>query len=410
MNQRMIVPMLGEAWHAIGANRLRAFLTMLGMMIGVGAVVLMLAVGQGASAAVKKQIEAMGSHLFVVLAGSQQAGGVRTGGGNATTLTSDDAYAIRELPGVTAGAPVVIGNYQLVFESNNWNTQVFGTTPDYMTARDWKIADGSSFDDGDVQAARRVAILGKTTAQNLFGDSSPVGQTLRIKNAPFTVVGVLAPKGQSLDGRDQDDTVIVPLTTAMRNLTGSRFRNAVRMIMVQAESDAAMNSVESGMKDLLRERHRLTNGQDDDFFVNNLTAVANSAAETAKTMSLLLGAIASVSLLVGGIGIMNIMLVSVTERTREIGIRMAIGARQKDVMAQFLMEALMLSLTGGLIGVAMGAGGAFAVQAIWQTAVQVTTQSIILAFAVSAAIGLFFGFYPAWKAARLDPIEALRYQ
>ncbi|KAF0814417.1 Macrolide export ATP-binding/permease protein MacB [Andreprevotia sp. IGB-42] len=409
MNQRMIVPMLGEAWHAIGANRMRAFLTMLGMMIGVGAVVLMLAVGQGASAAVKRQIEAMGSHLFVVLAGSQQAGGARTGGGNATTLTSDDAYAIRELPGVTAAAPVVMGSYQLIFESNNWNTQVFGTTPDYLTARDWKIADGAGFDDSDVQAARRVAILGATTAKNLFGDASPVGQVLRIKNAPFTVIGVLAPKGQSLDGRDQDDTVMVPLNTAMRTLSGSRFRNAVRMIMVQAESDGAMAIVESGMKDLLRERHRL-NGVDDDFFVSNLTAVANSAAETAKTMSLLLGAIASVSLLVGGIGIMNIMLVSVTERTREIGIRMAIGARQKDVMAQFMLEALMLSLTGGLIGVALGAGGAYAVQAIWQTAVEVTTQSIVLAFVVSAVIGLFFGFYPAWKAARLDPIEALRYQ
>ncbi|QNM96031.1 ABC transporter permease [Chitinimonas koreensis] len=406
----MSAAMFHEARQAMGANRMRSGLTMLGMVIGVAAVVLMMAVGQGAQQAVKRSIDSMGSHLFIVLAGSQQAAGVRTGGGNATSLTSDDAQAIRELPGVAAAAPVMPVMQQLVYGGQNWNSQITATTPDYLDARDWPIEAGDGFDWSDLQSGRRVALIGQTVASNLFGEENPVGKTLRIRASPFTVVGVLAAKGQSLDGRDQDDSVIVPLTAAQRNLSGSRFRNTVRMIMVQAESDAAMATVEAGMADLLRQRHRLREGADDDFYVNNLTAVANSAAEATRTMSLLLGAIASVSLLVGGIGIMNIMLVSVTERTREIGIRMAIGARGRDVLMQFLLEALLLSLIGGLVGLALGVGGAFAVAAAMGMEVAVQWSVPLAAFAISAATGVGFGLYPAWKAARLDPIEALRYQ
>lgn len=406
----MLTPMFGEAWQAISANRLRTFLTMLGMMIGVGAVVLMLAIGQGAQEAVRKQIDSMGSHLFIVVAGSQSSGGARLGAGNATTLTIDDAKAIRGLTGITAAAPVVPSSQQLVFESSNWSTQVFGTNPDYFVARSWQVAKGDLFDDSDVQSARRVAVIGSTVAQNLFGDDEPIGKTIRIRQTPFTVIGVLASKGQSLDGRDQDDSVIIPHSTALRTLSSSRFRGSVRMMLVQAESDAAMNAAEQQIKETLRDRHRIGPDADDDFFVNNLTAIANSAAETARTMSLLLGAIASVSLLVGGIGIMNIMLVSVTERTREIGIRMAIGARQRDILMQFLLESLTLSITGGLIGVALGVGGAWLAESIWEAQVAITSNSIVIAFVVSATTGVFFGFYPAYKASKLDPIEALRFQ
>lgn len=406
----MLTPMFGEAWQAISANRLRTFLTMLGMMIGVGAVVLMLAIGQGAQEAVRKQIDSMGSHLFIVVAGSQSSGGARLGAGNATTLTIDDAKTIRGLTGITAAAPVVPSSQQLVFESRNWSTQVFGSNPDYFVARSWQTAKGDLFDDSDVQSARRVAVIGSTVAQNLFGDDEPVGKTIRIRQTPFAVVGVLASKGQSLDGRDQDDSVIIPHSTALRTLSSSRFRGSVRMMLVQAESDAAMSEAEQQIKETLRDRHRIGPDAEDDFFVNNLTAIANSAAETARTMSLLLGAIASVSLLVGGIGIMNIMLVSVTERTREIGIRMAIGARQRDILMQFLLESLTLSITGGLIGVALGVGGAWLAESVWEAQVAITSNSIVIAFVVSAVTGVFFGFYPAYKASKLDPIEALRFQ
>ena len=406
----MLRPMLGEAWKAISANRLRTFLTMLGMVIGVGAVVLMLAIGQGAQAAIKTQIDSMGSHLFIVLAGSQNSGGVRFGGGNATTLTVDDANAILQLPGITASAPVIPGSQQVIYEANNWNSQIAGTHPDYFVARDWQAAQGALFDESDLQSGRRVAVIGRTVAQNLFGENDPVGKTVRIRQSPFTIIGVLVSKGQSLDGRDQDDSVFVPYTTFQRTLASSRFRGAVRIMLVQAESDAVMPEAEHAITELLRDRHRIAAGAEDDFFVNNLTALANSAAEMAKTMALLLGAIASVSLLVGGIGIMNIMLVSVTERTREIGIRMAIGARQRDILLQFMLEALTLSLTGGLIGVVLGMGGAKLIQVLWHAPVIFTVSAVVVAFAVSAVTGVFFGFYPAWKASRLDPIEALRYQ
>ncbi|MFC4158560.1 ABC transporter permease [Chitinimonas lacunae] len=406
----LMTTMLGEAWSAMRANRLRTFLTMLGMVIGVAAVVLMLAVGQGAREAVRRSIDSMGSHLFVVLAGSSNVGGVRSGGGGASTLTIDDAEALAGLPGVALSAPVVSGGAQLVAGANNWNTQVLGSTADYLAIRGWEVARGDGFDPGDIRTGNRVALLGATVAENLFGERDPIGLTLRIRQSPFTVIGVLARKGQSLDGRDQDDTVLVPISAAQRNLFGSRFRGSVRMVLVQAESDQAMATVEPAMAELLRQRHRLREDADDDFSIANLTAVANSAAAMARTMSLLLGAIASVSLLVGGIGIMNIMLVSVTERTREIGIRIAIGARQRDVLLQFLLEAIAMSLAGCLIGVGVGVGGALVAQHWFEVAIALSGGAVALAFGVAGFTGVFFGFYPALKAAQLDPIEALRYQ
>jgi putative ABC transport system permease protein len=406
----MTAAMLAEAWLAMGANRLRTFLTMLGMVIGVGAVILMLAIGQGTQRQVEASIASMGSNLFIVLSGSTTSGGLRMGSGATPTLTLTDAQAIEELPAVTAVAPSSPGTAQLVYGANNWSTQIYGTTPAYLTVRAWTLASGFPFTDSDIRSATRVALLGKTVVDNLFGDEDPVGKTIRIRSSPYVVLGTLAPKGQSLDGRDQDDTVIIPITTAQRKLFGSQFAGTVRFIMVQAESAEAMPAVETSINELLRQRHRLREGTDNDFSVRNLTALANTAAETAKVMSLMLGAIASISLLVGGIGIMNIMLVSVTERTREIGIRMAIGARGSDILLQFLFEAIIISIIGCLIGVGLGVGGALVVSAFSGMAVVITAASIFLAFAVAAAVGIFFGWYPARKAAAMKPIDALRYQ
>jgi putative ABC transport system permease protein len=406
----VIGAMLGEAWMAMGANRLRTILTMLGMVIGVGAVILMLAVGQGAQQQVQASIASMGSNLFIILSGSTTSSGARMGGGAAATLTVADAQAIEELPSVAAAAPSSPGTAQMVYGSNNWSTQVIGTTPNYLRVRDWRLSSGFPFTDSDVRSATRVALLGQTVSRNLFGDEDPVGKTLRIKNSPYVVLGVLEAKGQSLDGRDQDDTVLVPVTTAQRKLFGTQFAGTVRFIMVQAESAEAMPGVEKSINNLLHQRRRIREGADNDFSVRNLTAMANTAAETAQVMSLMLGAIASISLLVGGIGIMNIMLVSVTERTREIGIRMAIGARGKDILLQFLLEAIIISVIGCLIGVLLGVGGSFAVNKFSGMPVLVTITSIITAFAVAAAVGIFFGWYPARKASMLRPIDALRFQ
>jgi len=407
----MFTAMLGEAWHAMGANRLRTFLTMLGMVIGVSAVVLMMAIGQGAEAAVKRSISAMGSNLFVVLSGPPTAGGARSATGNAPSLNVKDANAATELDGVIGVAPVTMGKAQIVFGSNNWNTDIIGTTPSYLEIRGWNLSDGYAFSESDLRSATRVALIGKTIAQNIFGENiDPIGKTIRIKQSPFVVLGVLDSKGQTLDGRDQDDTIIVPLTTAQRKLFGNQLPGSVRQIMVQAESDNTMTMVEEGLNSLLNQRHNIREGAESDFSVRNLTAIANSAAETTRTMSLLLGAIASVSLLVGGIGIMNIMLVSVTERTREIGIRMAIGARQRDILLQFLLEAIVISIVGCLIGIAIGVGGAIMVNTITKAEIIISANSVAIAFGVAASIGVFFGFYPARKAAMLNPIEALRYQ
>jgi len=407
----MLKAMLGEAWHAMGANRLRTALTMLGMVIGVGSVVLMMAIGQGAQYAVAQTISTMGSNLYVIISGWTQTGGVRSGGGGGYTLRVADADAISELDHITQVAPVHQGTQQVVYAAKNWSTSVVGTTPSYLDARSWSLTSGYTLTDADIRSATRVALLGKTVIESLFDPGEePLGKTIRIQQTPFLVIGTLGTKGQNLDGRDQDDTIIIPLTTAQRKVFGVRFAGSVRSIIVQATSAEAMPLVEKSVTSLLRQRHRLRDDAENDFYIRNLTAAADSAAETTRVMSLLLGAIASVSLLVGGIGIMNIMLVSVTERTREIGIRMAIGARQKDILAQFLLEAIMISITGCLIGLVLGIGGALLVNAITDMVIVISGGAVLVAFAVAAGVGVFFGFYPARKAAALDPIEALRYQ
>ena len=403
--------MLSEAWHAMGANRLRTFLTMLGMVIGVGAVVLMMAIGEGAQQSIKRSIDSMGSNLFVILSGSSSTSGSRSASGNSSALNMNDATAVGDLDDIGAIAPISTGNAQIIYAGNNSNTPIVGTTPSYFSIRRWDVESGELFSDADVRSANRVALVGKTVVENLFGDDiDPIGKTIRIKKSPFLIVGVLESKGQSFDGRDQDDTIIVPITTAQRKLFGNQIPGSVRMIMAQAKSEKYMGVAEDGINDLIRQRHNIRENTESDFSVRNLTAMAKTASDTAKTMSMLLGAIASISLLVGGIGIMNIMLVSVTERTREIGIRMAIGAREKDILLQFLLEACVISIVGCVIGVGLGLGGALLVKKMVGAEILISMQSIVLAFSVAASIGVFFGYYPASKAAKLHPIEALRYQ
>ncbi|MBU1225138.1 MAG: ABC transporter permease [Gammaproteobacteria bacterium] len=406
----MFTSLFETAWHALTTHRMRSFLTMLGMVIGVAAVILMLAIGQGAQAMVRGAIESMGSNLFIIMSGATTTGGARVAGGTAPTLTFDDAAAIRELPDILASAPVSPGSAQLIYGGVNWNTSVYGTTPDYAVVRDWAVDSGGFFSEADVRSGARVAVIGAVVARELFGDEDPIGRIIRIRQAPFEVIGVLAAKGQSLDGRDQDDTVMVPISSAQQKIFSGSLRNRARFIMARAVSEKSMDAAESAINELLRSRHHVGVGQDDDFTVRNLTAIAETAASTTRIMSLLLGAIAAISLVVGGIGIMNIMLVSVTERTREIGIRMAIGARRRDVLWQFLIEALTLSLIGCGIGLVLGIGGAWGVGSLTGLPVAVTSASVLMAVGVSFLIGVFFGFYPARSAAGLDPIEALRSQ
>jgi putative ABC transport system permease protein len=403
--------MLSEAWHAMSANRLRTFLTMLGMVIGVGAVVLMMAIGEGAQQSIKRSIDSMGSNLFVILSGSSSSSGSRSASGSSSTLNMNDATAIGDLDDINAFAPISVGNAQIIYAGNNSNSAIVGTTPSYFSIRRWDVESGELFSDSDIRSANRVALVGKTVVENLFGDEiDPIGKTIRIKKSPFTILGVLESKGQSFDGRDQDDTIIVPITTAQRKLFGNQIPGSVRMIMAQAKSEKYMGVAEEAISDLVRQRHNIRENAESDFSIRNLTAMAKTASDTAKTMSMLLGAIASISLLVGGIGIMNIMLVSVTERTREIGIRMAIGAREKDILLQFLLEACVISIVGCVIGVALGLGGALLVKKMVGAEILISMQSIVLAFSVAASVGVFFGYYPASKAAKLHPIEALRYQ
>jgi putative ABC transport system permease protein len=401
------------ALRALRVNKLRSSLTMLGIVIGVAAVITMIAVGSGAQERVEEQIRGLGTNLIVVLPGSVTSGGVRMGAGSRTTLTEDDAYAIqREVAGVQTAAPALRGTGQVVAGSANWSTVFYGVTPEYFEARNWVVASGKIFEPSDVAGSAKVALLGDTVARNLFGDADPIGQVIRIRKVPITVIGTLEPKGQSLMGFDQDDVILMPISTVRnRVLGGSQVqRRAVGSISVKVRDGEDMLAVESEIRNLLRQRHRLQPGQEDDFAMRNLAEVLSAREESSRVMTLLLAAVASVSLLVGGIGIMNIMLVSVTERTREIGLRMAVGARARDILNQFLVEAVTLALIGGLLGVALGIAATVGVAWIAQWRVALDAGAVLLAVGFSAAVGVFFGYYPARKASRLEPIEALRYE
>lgn len=402
---------LKVALRALQVNKMRSFLTMLGIIIGVGAVIIMVAIGSGARQMIAEQIASMGSNLLIVIPGATTAGGARMGGGSASTLTSDDAKAIQDdCPAVKDVAPIWGGVTQVVYGNQNWSTGVQGTLPSFFDIREWPLHSGRNFTDQEMTGAAKVAIVGLTVVENLFGSENPLGQIIRIKKVPFTIVGVLSNKGQSSQGQDQDDAVYVPLTTSQKKLFGSKLPKTVRVILVQAQDLTVMADAEKQVNALLSQRHRTQAGQLPDFTVRNLTEIMATAEQSAKVMSLLLGSIALVSLLVGGIGIMNIMLVSVTERTREIGIRMAVGARGIDVLLQFLTESVVLSLVGGLIGILIGVLGAEITAKFTGWNVLISIWALLISFSFSAAVGIFFGFYPAHKASRLSPIDALRYE
>jgi putative ABC transport system permease protein len=404
-----VMAIIRIAMRALARNKMRSGLTMLGIIIGVGAVIAMVGIGQGAQQQVQASINAMGSNVLFVASGTVNRGGMRMGWGATKTLVYEDMAAImRECPAVALAAPGSQTTAQVVFGNDNWSTNVNGTEPQYLDIRNWPLQSGAAFTQADVDAVANVALIGETVRKNLFGATDPIGQTIRIRNLPFKVVGVLSPKGQSAAmGNDQDDTIIIPITTLQKKMTGDTW---LRWIMVSARSRDASYTAQQQIEGLLRDRHRIRAGQDDDFFVRNLADIADLADQASQVFTLLLAAIASVSLLVGGIGIMNIMLVSVTERTREIGIRMAIGATEADVQRQFLIEAVVLSLIGGGIGILFGVASGFLISGLLHWPVQISPLSIVVAALFSAAVGIFFGFYPARKAARLDPIEALRYE
>jgi putative ABC transport system permease protein len=405
--------LLRIALRALAVNKLRSALTMLGIVIGVGAVIVMIAVGAGAQARVEEQIRALGSNLLLVMPGSTTAGGVRMGFGSGSTLTEDDVVAInREIPEALA-APALRGAAQAIWGNANWSTQVFGVTPEYLDVRQWPLVAGRSFEPGEMAGAAKVCLIGATVAKQLFGASDPLDQSIRIKRVPFTVIGVLDVKGQSLMGTDQDDLILMPIKTARSRVLGtaSAARNrTVGTIWIKAADGVGTKPVEAQVRELLRQRHRIQAGADDDFSLRNLAEVMAAQEASSRVLALLLAAVASVSLLVGGIGIMNIMLVSVTERTREIGLRMAVGARTRDILGQFLVEAVTLSLIGGLIGVALGIGGALAIAELAGWRILISPAAVALAVAFAFVIGVFFGFYPARKAARLNPVEALRFE
>jgi len=401
------------ALRALKVNKLRSTLTMLGIIIGVGAVITMIAVGGGAQARVEEQIKSLGSNLMIIIPGSTTSGGVRMGGSSAQTLTEDDAWAItREVQEVQASAPSNRGTGQIIAGNSNWSTVIYGITPEYMEVRDWPIVSGRGFEPQEVSGAGKVALIGQSVAKQLFGDADPVDQQIRIRKVPFIVIGMLDKKGQSMMGTDQDDVILVPLATARNRLFGNpqgKLRR-VGVISVKVRDGQNMKDAEDRIRELMRQRHKLQAGAEDDFTIRNLTEILQAQEASSKVLTLLLAAVASVSLLVGGIGIMNIMLVSVTERTREIGLRMAVGARGNDILKQFLVEAVTLSLIGGLLGITLGLVGSLAIGqfAGWRTSL--SPASVVLAVGFAAAIGIFFGFYPARKASRLLPIEALRYE
>jgi putative ABC transport system permease protein len=397
--------------RALRVNKMRSALTMLGIIIGVSAVITMLAVGTGASQRISEQMASIGSNLLIIMPGSSTSGGLRMGSGTQSSLTQDDAEAIaRECPAISDVAPMYNGAAQVVYGNQNWSTGVIGTTPGILPVRNWSLVSGRIFTDQEVRNATKVCVLGQTVVDNLFGSADPLGQIVRIKKVPFTVIGVLEKKGQSDHGQDQDDTIFVPLTTAQKKIFGARFLGMVRMITVKARSVEELTAAETQISELLSQRHRIGPRQEMDFTVRNLTQMMQAREQSTQVMGLLLAAIASVSLLVGGIGIMNIMLVSVTERTREIGIRMSVGAKTWDIRLQFIIEALTLSLIGGVAGIILGISGSKVLTLLAGWATVVSPLSVVLAFGFSGLVGLFFGFYPAYKASLLNPIDALHYE
>jgi putative ABC transport system permease protein len=401
------------AFRALQVNKARSALTMLGIVIGVAAVIATVAVGTGATQRVREQIASIGSNIIMIIPGSMTSSGLRLGTGNAATLTESDARELMlQCPEIAAAAPTVRGTGQIVYGDNNWATVVLGTTPAYLTIRELTVAKGAPFTDHDVDAANKVALLGQTVADNLFGSADPIGQTIRIKKIPVTVAGVLARKGQSPTGQDQDDIILLPVSTAKRKVLGIRSTNAdaVNSVMVQAKDGSQIQAAQDSASALLRQRHHLQGGQEDDFSIRNMEEIFAAQESSSRVMSLMLAAVASVSLIVGGIGIMNIMLVSVRERTREIGLRQAVGAKTRDILTQFLVEATTLSIAGGIVGIVLGVSASTVISKVagWQTVIG--AGAVLLAVFFSAMVGIAFGYYPARKAAYLDPIEALRYE
>jgi len=408
-----LLGLLRVAMRALAVNKLRSLLTMLGIIIGVAAVIVMIAVGGGAQKRVEEQIQSLGSNLLLILSGARTQGGVRLGVGSNYTLSEDDAIAInREIPEAIA-APALRGGAQVIWGNTNWATQIYGTTNDYLEVRQWELADGRAFEAGEMTGSGKVCIVGQTVVRQLFADANPIGQVIRIKRVPFTVIGVLENKGQSMMGTDQDDIILVPIGTARGRVLGSANlakQRAVSTIWVKVAEGLDTKVAEEQVRSLLRQRHRLQTEAEDDFSLRNLAEVMAAQEASSRVLALLLAAVASVSLVVGGIGIMNIMLVSVTERTREIGLRMAVGARTRDILGQFLVEAVTLSLLGGLVGIAIGVTAAIAIAQFAGWRIVLAPESVMLAVAFAFAIGVFFGFYPARKAARLNPVEALRFE
>ena len=402
-----------SAFRALAANTLRSILTMLGIIIGVAAVISMIAVGRGATDRVQEQMKGLGSNIMLVMPGGLTAGGVRLGASTGQGLSEDDANAIaRDVPEVQVAAPSMRTGAQVIAGNTNWNTSIMGSTNDYLEAREWPLLSGRAFEAAEIQGSAKVAMIGQTVATQLFGESDPLDQVIRVKKVPVTIIGVLGKKGQNSMGQDQDDIVIVPISTYRNRIQGGNAGKLKRIgaISVKVKEGQSMKIAEENIKDLLRQRMKVQSGGDDPFSIRNLTEILQAQEESSKVMTMLLAAVAGISLVIGGIGIMNIMLVSVTERTREIGLRMAVGARGKDILTQFLIEAVTLSLIGGAIGVLLGAVATWAVGqfAGWQ--VSMTLASIFLATGFSAFVGIFFGFYPARKASKLLPIQALRYE
>jgi putative ABC transport system permease protein len=403
------------ALNALRVNKMRSALTMLGIIIGVAAVIVMIAVGNGAQAKVEEQIRSLGSNIIIVFSASATYTGARSSAGSLQTISEDDAYALgREVDEIEAAAPALRGSGQVIAGNANWSTTFYGVTPEYFVAREWVISEGRGIEQAEVNSAAKVAVIGQTVAKSLFGDASAaIDQVIRIRKVPLTVVGVLEKKGQSMSGSDQDDIVLLPISTARKRVLGATAlakSRAVGSMTIKVRQGVDMKIAEEKMRELLRQRHRLQPGQDDDFNVRNLSEILQAQEASSKVLAMLLAAVASVSLLVGGIGIMNIMLVSVTERTREIGLRMAVGARGRDILTQFLVEAVTLSLIGGVVGILLGVGGAELVGKLADWRTELSAASVVLAVGFAGAVGVFFGFYPARKASRLLPIEALRYE